>query len=231
MSDLVCLVADKSMAAAIESLLGRFEALDIRAISTEILIHPHRDPGCFLHPAALLDGYRRAAVHALVVLDRAWSGAPIGSVRRDRAATRAALGGDGTRMGGRNRHRSGARDLGVQRLAACRQGTWLGETTATSAPGAGVTGLLAGWTSQAARSQGSVRLGPPDSAEAGVILDLPATRQAGEFASLRGSVIPASPTPPSGLVPCASRRGSVIDEARSFFIHRIRTATSHPPPP
>jgi len=74
--DLVCLVADTSMAATIEGILGRPQALGIRAIQTEVIVHPRRDPGCFHEAAGLLLGYRNSAEHALVMLDRQWDGAP-----------------------------------------------------------------------------------------------------------------------------------------------------------
>jgi hypothetical protein len=76
--DLVCLVADRSMEAAIEAVLRRHQALEIRPIEFETLVHPERDPGCFHEPAKLLGGYTDRARHALVVLDRAWEGAPAG---------------------------------------------------------------------------------------------------------------------------------------------------------
>jgi hypothetical protein len=74
--DLVCVVADRSIEAAIEAVLGRPEAVGIRAISFETLVHPERDPGCFHEAAKLLRGYVERADHALVVLDRQWEGAP-----------------------------------------------------------------------------------------------------------------------------------------------------------
>ena len=76
MMDLVCLVADKNMEAAISGLLERPAALGIRPIATEILVHPRRDPGCFHQAPELLNGYRASAEHALVILDRAWDGVP-----------------------------------------------------------------------------------------------------------------------------------------------------------
>ena len=74
--DLVCVVADRSIEAVIEAVLRRYEALGIRPIEFETLVHPERDPGCFHEPAKLLGGYTDRANHALVVLDRAWEGAP-----------------------------------------------------------------------------------------------------------------------------------------------------------
>jgi hypothetical protein len=74
--DLVCIVADRSIEAAIEAVLRRPQALGIRPLEFETLVHPERDPGCFHDPDKLLGGYTERAVHALVVLDRAWEGAP-----------------------------------------------------------------------------------------------------------------------------------------------------------
>ena len=46
MTDLVCVVADKNMKAAMEGILGRHQALGIVAPTYEIVVHPDRDPGC-----------------------------------------------------------------------------------------------------------------------------------------------------------------------------------------
>lgn len=79
MIDLVCLLADKSIEAAVDGLLRRPEALGIRAISFETIVHPRRDPGCYQEADELLNGYTARAAHALVVLDRDWNGAPAGT--------------------------------------------------------------------------------------------------------------------------------------------------------
>lgn len=76
MRDLVCLVADKNMAAAVEALLERPEALAIRRLTCEVIVHPRRDPGCFHDPHELLRGFRADTEHAIVLFDRAWDGAP-----------------------------------------------------------------------------------------------------------------------------------------------------------
>ena len=44
MIDLVCLLADKSIEAAMDAVLRRPEALGIRAIEFETVVHPRRDP-------------------------------------------------------------------------------------------------------------------------------------------------------------------------------------------
>ena len=52
MKDLVCVVADRQIAATLEELLLRRRALGIRPVEAEILVHPHHDPGCYARPAA-----------------------------------------------------------------------------------------------------------------------------------------------------------------------------------
>ena len=79
MMDLVCVVADKQIRAALSGLLERPRALGIRPITKEILLHPEHDSGCFRRPAEILRGYRLAAEHALIVLDHAWDGVPASS--------------------------------------------------------------------------------------------------------------------------------------------------------
>lgn len=59
-----------------DGVLRRPEALGIRTIEFETIVHPRRDPGCFHQPGELLGGYSARANHALVVLDLAWAGAP-----------------------------------------------------------------------------------------------------------------------------------------------------------
>lgn len=76
MIDLFCLVADKSMAATVSSLLDRPESLGIRSITRGIVVHPRHDPGCFHYPRDFLDGYRTRATQALVILDYQWDGVP-----------------------------------------------------------------------------------------------------------------------------------------------------------
>jgi hypothetical protein len=90
--DLVWLVADKNMEATVRGLLERPAALAIRPIACDILVHPRRDPGCFHEASALLGGYRERAQHALVLLDRAWDGAPEGSAADLEAQLEATLG-------------------------------------------------------------------------------------------------------------------------------------------
>ncbi len=79
MKDLVCVVADKQIRAAIEGLLQRPSALGIRRVEAEILLHPTHDSGCYANPADILRTARRDAKHALIVLDYAWDGVPAAS--------------------------------------------------------------------------------------------------------------------------------------------------------
>ena len=74
--DLLCLVADKNMEAAVSGLLSRPRALGIRPIAPELLIHPEHDPGCFHDGVEFLRGLRARADQALIVLDLAWQGVP-----------------------------------------------------------------------------------------------------------------------------------------------------------
>lgn len=77
--DLLCLVADRNMAATISGLLSRPESLDIATIECRLETHPRRDPGCFHEGAEFLRGRHSEAARALVVLDHAWAGVPTNS--------------------------------------------------------------------------------------------------------------------------------------------------------
>ena len=79
MMDLVCLVADSNMKAAISGLLERPQALGIRPITKETPVHQERDPGCCHDPMKVLRPYRNDAEHALIVLDYEWTGVPASS--------------------------------------------------------------------------------------------------------------------------------------------------------
>lgn len=64
MKDLIILAADKSMEHALKGVLGRPEALGIRRVTFDILVHPERDPGCahrgveFLNSSGFSKRYR-----------------------------------------------------------------------------------------------------------------------------------------------------------------------------
>lgn len=92
MKDLVCLVADKNMEAAITALLQRPEALGIRPIAFDPVVHPRRDPGVFREGVDILRGFQRAFRHGLLLLDAKWDGAPMDLQQRlDRTLKDASL--------------------------------------------------------------------------------------------------------------------------------------------
>jgi len=67
--DLAVLVADGSMKAVFSSLLSRPKELQTRRFSYEILVHQHRDPGCYLRAHQFLREYSGDYAHALVIFD------------------------------------------------------------------------------------------------------------------------------------------------------------------
>jgi len=73
-NDLVVLAADKSAEMALRGILSRPEALEIRPVSAEFIVHPEHDPGCVRTPHQFLRSYVRSHAHAIVVLDREGSG-------------------------------------------------------------------------------------------------------------------------------------------------------------
>ncbi len=76
MKDLMCLVADKNMEAAVDGLLARPDALGIRSILYEIVVHPRRDPGVFQEGVSFVRALRDQYRHAILFVDKAWEGAP-----------------------------------------------------------------------------------------------------------------------------------------------------------
>lgn len=74
--DLIVLVADKSQSETIEALLSRrHHSLGIsQSLSYKVLIHPRRDPGCFLASVPVLQPFVEIARYALVVFDLEGSG-------------------------------------------------------------------------------------------------------------------------------------------------------------
>ncbi len=70
MLDLVALVPDKDMEFALSGLLPRHDALGIRPVSCEIIVHWEHDPGCRLHCREMLQAKVRTHAHALVMFDR-----------------------------------------------------------------------------------------------------------------------------------------------------------------
>jgi hypothetical protein len=69
MKDLVILVADKNMEHAIEGLLGRPQALNMRQATYDIYVHSRRDPGCLNEAHNFLRPFLGAYDHALVMFD------------------------------------------------------------------------------------------------------------------------------------------------------------------
>jgi hypothetical protein len=76
MKDLLCAVADKNMEAAVASLLERHDAIGIREVSFDVLVHPRRDPGLFREGVEILRRVKPSYSHALILLDASWDGAP-----------------------------------------------------------------------------------------------------------------------------------------------------------
>jgi len=89
-SDLVVLVADRSMEAAVRGLLSRPEALGIRRVGHEVYVHPYRDPGCFQGGHDFLRPFVGRCGHGLLMFDRQGCGAE-GQTREalEQAVTRA----------------------------------------------------------------------------------------------------------------------------------------------
>lgn len=73
--DLVVLVADKNAHYAFKGAFKRPEALGIRPISVEFLVHPNKDGGVRITGTEMLAFKRRQFSHALLVMDYEGSGA------------------------------------------------------------------------------------------------------------------------------------------------------------
>lgn len=71
---LVVLVADVNMEFTLKGLLSRSEALDIEPVTFRVLVHPERDPGCYLRAPEFMRPFRHRYEHALVLFDREGSG-------------------------------------------------------------------------------------------------------------------------------------------------------------
>jgi hypothetical protein len=68
--DLVILVADRNMEAAISGIISRNNSLGIRRISYKVYPHVHRDPGCRLEGHLFLRPYAQSYSYAIVMFDR-----------------------------------------------------------------------------------------------------------------------------------------------------------------
>lgn len=75
--EIAVLVPDKDTEQALLGLLSRPDALGIRKLGRfEVVPHPQHDPGVYTTGPELLRPYAREFDHAMVLLDRVWSGAP-----------------------------------------------------------------------------------------------------------------------------------------------------------
>jgi len=72
--DIVILVADKNIEAAVGGLLSRTESLCIRTVDAEILRHPQKDSGCCNEGVELLSSFANQFHHALLMFDHEGSG-------------------------------------------------------------------------------------------------------------------------------------------------------------
>jgi hypothetical protein len=70
MNDLVILVPDKNMEAAIKGILSRHQSLSIRQLDHQVLLHPARDSGCLKQGHDLLRPFANRFAHSLVLFDR-----------------------------------------------------------------------------------------------------------------------------------------------------------------
>lgn len=70
MKDLVILAADGDIKAAVTGLLNRPQALAIRTVSFDVLVHPYHDAACYSKAAEFLRLQQHSYRHALVVFDR-----------------------------------------------------------------------------------------------------------------------------------------------------------------
>jgi hypothetical protein len=68
--DLAVLTADENMRHAVGAVLGRSQAIGIRAVDAEFWVHPEHDPGCRLRGHELLRAQGAQFERALVVFDR-----------------------------------------------------------------------------------------------------------------------------------------------------------------
>jgi hypothetical protein len=68
--DLIALVADKNIEAAIRGILNRPDSLGIRQITYDVYVHLHRDPGCLLESHTFLLPFSHNYRHSIVVFDR-----------------------------------------------------------------------------------------------------------------------------------------------------------------
>lgn len=68
--DLAVLAADKNIEGTLRGLLARWTGLGLREISSDLYVHPERDPGCLLRGHDFLRPFSQRYAHALIVLDK-----------------------------------------------------------------------------------------------------------------------------------------------------------------
>ena len=72
--DLVVLAADKNLEHTLKGLFSRPQALGIRSIEADILVHSERDPGCALRGVDFLSNFSQRYHHGLLMFDHKGSG-------------------------------------------------------------------------------------------------------------------------------------------------------------
>jgi len=72
--DLLIVVADRNMEAAVAGILSRPQALRIRPVSFDVRAHPHRDSGCCYEGPEFLSVFRDRYQRAVLAFDREGSG-------------------------------------------------------------------------------------------------------------------------------------------------------------
>ncbi len=73
-TNLLILVADRNMEAALQGILTRRKSLGIRQIDADIRRHPRQDGGCCREGVEYLSAFARSYTHALLLFDREGSG-------------------------------------------------------------------------------------------------------------------------------------------------------------
>lgn len=72
--DLLIVVADRNMEAAVAGILSRPQALRIRPLAFDVRVHPHRDSGCCFEGLEFLSVFRDRYQRAVLIFDREGSG-------------------------------------------------------------------------------------------------------------------------------------------------------------
>ena len=72
--DVLVLVADRNIKAAVAGILSRPQSLQIRKVAFDVRSHPHRDSGCCLEGVEFVRAFRDRYRHALLIFDLEGSG-------------------------------------------------------------------------------------------------------------------------------------------------------------